>query len=64
MKLISSVPRIYYVIDLKVSHGPRSSQRFYWLGVGPTAWSIEARPLPYYVQFVTHVAVVFLFGQA
>ena len=64
MKPISSMPRRHYVLDLRVNDGPRSSQRFYWLGAGLAAWSIEARPLPYYVQFVTHVAVVFPFGQA
>jgi hypothetical protein len=64
MKPISSMHRRHYVPDLKVNHGPQSSQRFYWLGAESTAWSIEARPLPHHVEFVTHVAVVFPFGQA
>ena len=61
MKPISSMPRSICV-DLKVNHGPRVRNLF---GLeldrllGPSA-----RPLPYYIQFVTHVAVVFPFGQA
>ncbi len=64
MKPISSMPRRHYVLDLRVNDGPRSSQRFYWLGAETTAWSIEARLLPHHFEFVTHVAVVFPFGQA